>query len=258
MIDIDEEKEKNKIVIGTVESIDDPTFSGRIKVRVEGYFDNIPTEQLPWCAYGGSPINSNGGGGSLSVARVGQQVRINFVNGEENPESMEWYAIAELDPKLIDELVDDYPESQILLYDSANDISIKWQSKSGMVIYYSGSYIQIAPDNTITIHYGLGATGTQIQLSEGRVDIQAPDEINLTTHGTINLEADNIVLNAKASTQIKGAKAGECAINGNKLITALLALAQSCDMKTPMTAGVCTQRINSMKEGLMNSKIQYI
>jgi len=39
-----EEEVKSDIVIGVVESIDDPTCSGRIKVRIDGYYDNIPTE----------------------------------------------------------------------------------------------------------------------------------------------------------------------------------------------------------------------
>lgn len=35
---------KDAIIMGVVESIDDPTYSGRIKVRVKGFHDNIPTE----------------------------------------------------------------------------------------------------------------------------------------------------------------------------------------------------------------------
>ena len=62
----------DSIILGTVESIDDPTYSGRIKVRVPGLHDNISTEELPWCSYGGSSVFSGNGGGSLSVARVGQ------------------------------------------------------------------------------------------------------------------------------------------------------------------------------------------
>jgi len=171
---------------------------------------------------------------------------------------MEWYAVDQLDPDLINEIKSDYEFAQVLLYDSANDISIKWQTGTGMVIYYAGSFIQIAPDNTITIHYGAGATGTQIQLSDGRIDIQAPREINITTAGTLNLEADNIVLNSKGSTQMKGQKAGECAINGSALLTALLMLATAIDAKVPATAGLVTQRLNSMKEAIVNQNLRYI
>lgn len=247
---------QDSINFGEVVSIDDPTFSGRIKVRVAGMHDNIPVEQLPWCTYGGSNIFSGKGGGSLSVARVGQKVRVQFKSTDNT--SMEWYAIVQLDPDLINEIKSDYEGTQVLLYDSTVGLSIKYQSQTGLVLYYAGSYIQISPDNTITVHYGLGATGTQIQLSDGRVDIQAGDEINLTTSGTINLEADNIVLNAKTATQISGTSSAECAINGSKLMTALLMMASAIDAKVPQTAGQTGATINALKEQILNQKIQYI
>ena len=246
----------DSIILGTVESIDDPTYSGRIKVRVPGLHDNIPTEQLPWCTFGGSPFFSGNGGGSLSVARVGQQVRVQFKSGEKT--SMEWMANNQVDPDLINEIKDDYENAQVLIYDSAVDLSIKFQTGTGLIIYYQGSFIQIMPDNTITIHYGLGATGTQIQLSKGRVDIQANEQINLTTPGTINLEADNIILNSKSSTQLKGDTAGEAAINGSALITLLTLIAGVVDSKVPQGPGLTAQTVNSLKEAVLNQHIQYI
>ena len=245
----------NNIFMGTVESIDDPTFSGKIKVRVKGYLDNVPTEQLPWCYYGGSSMFSGNGGGSISIARVGQKVRVRFNN--DDAASMEWYATPMLDPDLINEIKSDYENSQILLYDSAANLSIKYQTATGLILYYQGSYIQIAPDNTITIHYGEGATGTQIQLSDGRVDVQAGNEINLTTSGTINLEADQITLNAGTSIQMKGKAAGECAVNGAKLFTLLTLMAGAIDTKSPQTAGQTSSLVNALKEGILNQGIQY-
>ena len=246
----------DSIILGTVESIDDPTYSGRIKVRVPGLHDNITTEELPWCSYGGSPIFSGNGGGSLSVARVGQQVRVQFKSGEKT--SMEWIANNQLDPDLINEIKDDYENAHVLLYDSAVDLSIKYQTGTGLTIYYQGSFIQIMPDNTITIHYGLGATGTQIQLSKDRVDIQANNQINLTTPGTINLEADNIILNSKSSTQLKGDAPGEAAINGSALMTLLTLMAGVIDAKIPAGPGMTAATVNSMKEAILNQHIQLI
>ena len=246
----------DSIILGTVESIDDPTYSGRIKVRVPGLHDNITTEELPWCSYGGSPIFSGNGGGSLSVARVGQQVRVQFKSGEKT--SMEWIANNQLDPDLINEIKDDYENAHVLLYDSAVDLSIKYQTGTGLTLYYQGSFIQIMPDNTITIHYGLGATGTQIQLSKDRVDIQANNQINLTTPGTINLEADNIILNSKSSTQLKGNSPGEAAINGAALMTLLTLMAGVIDSKIPAGPGMTAATVNSMKEAILNQHIQLI
>lgn len=250
------EGRKNKIVMGIVESVDDPTFSGRIKVRVDGFHDNIPTEQLPWCVYAGSSIASTNGGGSISIPRVGQKVRVNLRGNSKT--SMEWCGIAQIDPQMITELKDDYQGSHVLLYDSGADVTIKYQPGSGLVIYSGGSFIQISPDNNIMIHYGEGATGTQIQLSDKRIDIQAQDQINITSSNAINLEAETITLNAGTAVQIAGDKPGECAVNGVQLMTALLALAQQVDMKVPQTAGQATSFVNSTKEGLLNQSIQYV
>lgn len=241
-----------------MKSIDDPTYSGRIKVYIPGYMDNVPTDQLPWVSYGGSAIHSANGGGSLSVARVGQKVRVRFVKGEDSTDSIEWYAVNQLDPQLIKEIAGDYENTHVLLYDSAKDISIKYQPNTGLSMYYMGSFIQIMPDNTITLHYGKGATGTQIQLSDGRVDIQGGSEINLSTSGTINLEADNIILNGRSSVQIKGDTPGESSVNGVKLMTLLLAMADAIDNKVPQTAGITATRVNAMKEADLNQNIQHI
>ena len=247
---------QDEIIVGVVESIDDPTYSGRIKVRVKGFHDNLKTEELPWCTYAGSSNFSGTGGGSISIPRVGATVRVRFK--DEKSTSMEWTGTGTLDKELINEIKSDYAGSHVLLYDTASDISIKFQPGSGLVLYYKGSYIQITPDNNITIHYGEGATGTQIQLSNGRVDIQAQTQINITSGKAINLEADTITLNGNTAVQIKGDKAGECAINGVQLISALLQLAQGIDAKVPQTAGQEVSYVNAVKEGLLNQSVQYI
>ena len=248
-------KGKDAIILGVVESIDDPTYSGRVKVRVPGVTDNIPTEQLPWCTYAGSTVSSANGGGNISILRVGQQVRVQFKGDDIT--SMEWTYVNQLDPDLINEIKGDYENTHVLLFDSAINLSIKYQNTTGLIIYYQGSFIQMMPDGTITLHYGEGATGTQVQLSDGRVDVQAGSEINLSTSGTINLEADTIILNAKTATQISGTAAGEAAVNGTKLITALMNLAGAIDAKVPQTGGTTAQRVNSMKESILNQNIQY-
>lgn len=253
---MDKKTGQDAILTGVVESIDDPTYSGRVKVRVKGFHDNIETDKLPWCTYGGSNINSAEGGGSISIARVGQRVRVKFK--DEKKTSMEWYAVNTLDKSLIDEIKSDYAGSHILLYDSAVDLSIKFQPGSGLLLYYQGSFIQITPDNNITIHYGEGATGTQIQLSDKRIDIQAATQINLTTQGTINLEADSVSIKGKNGVNIKGDKPGQCAVNGVVLANALLKLAAAIDNKAPQTAGITQQVINSTKEALLNQNINYI
>lgn len=149
---------KDKILTGIVESIDDPTFSGRIKVRVQGFHDNMTTEELPWCSYGGSGVFSGDGGGSISIPRVGAQVRVKF--RDNSVTSMEWTGNNLIDKQLIKEIATDYEGSTVIMYDSRQDVSIKFQPNSGLLLYFAGSHIQILPDNTINIHYGEGTSGT--------------------------------------------------------------------------------------------------
>ena len=68
--------------IGIVTNNQDPTFAGRAQVRVFGLMDSIIDEHIPWA----TPVNSlfygGDGGGTLSVPKLGQFVRIQFNNGD--------------------------------------------------------------------------------------------------------------------------------------------------------------------------------
>ena len=93
-----------QVKTGVVESIDDPTCSGRVKVRVAGLHDNIATENLPWCNYAGSGMFSGSGGGQISIPRVGTKVRVRFAQDDVN--AMEWYGTNSIDRKLSEEMND--------------------------------------------------------------------------------------------------------------------------------------------------------
>lgn len=241
---------------GVVESIDDPTFAGRIKVRIKGLHDNITTDNLPWCTYGGAAFFSGKDGGSISIPRVGTNVRVRFKDDDIN--SMEWYGTNRIDRDLADFIKDDYPGTQVLLWDKESDLYIIYQNRMGLKTYYKESYILIAPDNTITIHYGIETSGVQIQLSDGKVDIQSNSQINISSENAVNVEAKNIVINGTESVQIKGEDPGECAVNGVQLMNLLSILASAIDLKMPSTAGVMQNTVNGMKETILNRKIQYI
>lgn len=244
------------VVTGTVVSIDDPTFSGRIKVRIKGILDeNIETDQLPWVTYAGSPFFSGDGGGCISVPRVGTKVRVEFKKpGDIN--SLEWKAANRIDRKLAEELATDYEGSHAILYDSASDLSILYTNTTGLRLYYKGSFIQITPDNNITIHYGSESSGVQIQLSDGKIDIQAPQQINITSDQTVKVEANTITLNGKNNVQIKGDTPGEVAVNGKALYKLLMTMATQCDLKIPSSHTI-SDTVTATYQALLNQQIQY-
>lgn len=246
----------SKVLTGQVVSIDDPTFAGRVKVRIKGLNDNIDVENLPWCTFGGSAMFSGDGGGSISVPRVGANVRVKFK--KDNPNAMEWYASNRVDRKLAEELAQDYEGAHALLYDSDSDLSIMYQNQTGLRLYYKGSFIQLSPDNTITIHYGEGNQGTQIQLSDGKVDIQSSAQINITSGNSVKVESDSVVVNGSQNVQIKGDTPGEMAVNGKELYKLLMSVARLVDEKIPATGGVCANVVQASRDALLNSQIQYI
>ena len=250
------EEQFKEVITGEVVSIDDPTFSGRIKVRIKGILDeNIETEQLPWVNYAGSPFFSGDGGGMISIPRVGAKVRVDFKKpGDVN--SLEWRAANRIDRKLAEELAGDYAGSHALLYDSESDLSIIYTNTTGLRIYFKGSFIQITPDNNITIHYGNESSGVQIQLSDGKIDIQAPQQINITSDQTVKVEANTITLNGKNNVQIKGDSPGECAVNGKALYQLLMTIATQADLKIPSSHTI-TDTVVSTYARLLNQQIQY-
>lgn len=253
----DEKNNVKKVKTGIVESIDDPTYAGRIKVRVKGLHDNIETESLPWCNYAGSSMFSGSGGGQISIPRVGSKVRVRFAQDDVN--TMEWYGTNTIDRKLSEEIASDYAGTQVLLYDSEYDLSIKFQPGSGLLMHYKGSHMQITPDNTITIHYGNEQSGVQIQLTDGKVYIQAPEQINITSGNEVNIEGKVITLNGESAVRIKGSTPNTCAVNATQLMTLLQTMATNIDTKLSMSkAGVCSASVSGAKEKIMNQHILYI
>jgi len=66
----------NKIYIGVVENVYDETRKGRIQVRVQTVFNDIPLEHIPWA----EPQRSLDGR-TFSVPAIGKIVNVIFVNG---------------------------------------------------------------------------------------------------------------------------------------------------------------------------------
>lgn len=243
------------VVTGEVVSNQDPTYRGRIKVKIPGLNDNIETDQIPWCTWGGSNFFSGDGGGNISIPRVGTKVRVKFKKGDVN--SMEWYAINRIDKALAEELAQDYEGAHAILYDSRSDLSILYTNTTGLRLYYKKSFIQIAPDNNITIHYGNESSGVQIQLSDGKIDIQAPQQINITSDSTVNIEANSVVVKGKNNVQIKGDTPGEVAVNGKNLYKLLMSLAMVVDLKIP-GGHEASDIVTASQSTIMNQQIQYI
>ena len=132
----------NKEFLGRVVYNEDPTFSGRCKVRVFGLFDTFEVEEIPWFVPQSSNQFSSGNGyGNISIPKLGSIVRIKFQNG--NIYSGEYGNIQNIDPALIEEIKDDYEGTHVLCYESQKDLIIIYQPMTGYKMWLGGSMILI-------------------------------------------------------------------------------------------------------------------
>ena len=94
-------------------------------------------------------------------------------------------------------------------------------------------------------------------MSDGKIDIQAPQQINVTSDSTVKVEANTITLNGKNSVQIKGDTPGEIAVNGKALYQLLVSIAMQADMKLPSSHTI-SDTVTATYQTLLNQQIQYI
>ena len=66
----------NMIYTGIVEENNDPRRLGRVKIRILGIFDNIPTRHIPWAFPSISPA-----GASIHIPPIGKSLNVYFDNG---------------------------------------------------------------------------------------------------------------------------------------------------------------------------------
>jgi len=66
---------------GTVVSDADPLQVGRVKVRVHGFYDDVPDDAIPWALYSDPFMGGQGALGGVFVPDVGSDVWVFFENG---------------------------------------------------------------------------------------------------------------------------------------------------------------------------------
>lgn len=240
--------------IGVIESVDDPKFEGRCKIRVFGVFgdkgDNlgsIPVSDLPY-AY---PINdtvfgSASGSGKFSTPKTGAKVRVIFDDDIYHPR---YIGIEELDDELKSLLVGDYDNFHSILYDSDKSLKIYYAVKSGLIIELDGSIINIEPEGAIVItHKG---SESVLEMRGGTTTLTTNNAIDMTTPSTITHNSNQIHVNG-VQTDI-GASPIYSAVNGEVIMKLLLALSTGIDAKYPPTPGQFSNIVSQM-ESLILSK----
>lgn len=240
-----------KEYIGRVVYNQDPVFSGRCKIRVFGtFFEEIPDDNLPWFAPMNMTVFSSGGGGNLSVPKIGDIVRVWFSNDD-------WYSgeygpLQNIDTSLIDEIKDDYDGTHVLLYDFNEDLIVLYQRMTGFKIYHKGSSIILSPDGTIQCKHQNNVN--VIEIREDTIDIVASTtgEDGTNASGTINITSGNIVnvtantINVDAKRVNLGNKPSMSAVNGEELVKVLTQIVTELASKSPPGSTLLSSNFNNI------------
>lgn len=136
---------------GTVIDNDDPKKIGRVKVRVNGVYDDIEESIIPWS------LPKNVSFNRLDPPPKGSEVQIEFIEGEIMCPM--WYVIN--GKKASDMGVEDgdYTKSAVLLYKDLREyenkgiVRVMFTEKDGLTLEYEKddniSHIQLRKDNTV-------------------------------------------------------------------------------------------------------------
>lgn len=140
-----------KTYLGIVVDNKDPLYEGRARVKVFGVLDDIPTEDLPWAEQiAGLSFGGNGGGGNLSIPRIGAVVGVHFE--ENNYYKMNYQSVKEISEDLLLELREDnsYEGTQSIVYDSEakpGTLKMLYTRKKGLVFQLGDATIQLDTQN---------------------------------------------------------------------------------------------------------------
>ena len=212
--------------IGEVVDIEDPLFMGRVKIKVYGKFDTIPTEDIPW-AYPGNN-NSGGspsGGGYFSVPKLGSVVSVKFDNG--NIYHPEYFFNQKISDEVKSEIEGSYPNAHVIVFDTVTEGSLKifFTEQKGLMLDYKETQINVKPDKSIDIHTASGKSKIEL-LDDGKLNItnatditvKCDTKISITSANETTIKCDKLIID-HASTIELGKGATEKVVLGNKFMT---------------------------------------
>jgi hypothetical protein len=143
-----------RVYLGQIVDNKDPLYQGRARVNVFGFFDGIPTEDLPWAEQiAGLSFDGGFGGGNISIPRIGTVVAVHFE--ENNYYKMNYHYIKEISPSLLEELKQEnsYEGTQSIVYDTEaqpGTLKMIYTRKNGLVFQLGDATIQLDTQNAGT------------------------------------------------------------------------------------------------------------
>jgi hypothetical protein len=197
--------------IGEVVDIEDPNKVGRIKVKVFGKFDDIPTVDIPWAHPGmNSTAGSASGGGHFSVPKKGSIVSVKFDQG--NIYHPEYFFNQKISDEVKSEISGSYTNAHVLIYDTvtAEFVKVYFTEQKGLMLDYKTSIVNILPDKSIVLENAS---------KKGRIEMLDDGTLNITQKNNIDIKGSKDLI-VKIDVDAKITVAGNTTINttGNTTI----------------------------------------
>lgn len=242
--------------IGTVEDVDDPFYMGRCRVRVFGIFgykdsskNEIPTNHLPY-AY---PINpamfGTEGGGSISIPKIGQLVRVRFDGDIYHPL---YDSLEEHDTGMLQEAQNDYDGFRCLMWDTDARLGVYYTNGSGLVISNKDSIINIGNDSSIIISHADGSA--VIELRGDNIDVISNSDISISSNNQILQNSNYVHING-SSTDVGNQPIYNAALY-QPLMLLIKQMAAIIDQKMPLSPGVTSGAVQSMEAAIKSDSIR--
>jgi hypothetical protein len=207
-----------KPYLGTIMDPNDPNYEGRCKILVHGVYDGLSTDDLPWANPATkSTYFGTTGSASISIPKKDTLVVVYFNHGDIY--SPEYFQIQELAPDLQSQLkadTGDYLNSHYIMWDGDVYLRIYFTKKTGMMIDYQNSQINIKPDKSIIIQ-NASRKGIVEMIDDGTMNITQDNNINIKCNAVTNLTVTKDI-NVKTSAKLNIESTNETTIKCSKLI----------------------------------------
>lgn len=131
----------DKTYLGIVEDNNDPLKHGRVRVRLHGLYDDIPTHALPWSTPN-FPLGAGGKKGSFIVPELGAVVNVTFDNADIYEPKYSDKCLDVTNLKFDADKDEDYPNS-VIFYETSNGDYCKINRKKGEYTLKTGAGVLI-------------------------------------------------------------------------------------------------------------------
>lgn len=219
---------------------------GRVRIRVYGIFDSIDLgkiedDDLPYSyPLFNLGFGSKDGGSQYSSPKVGTKVRVMFQNDIYHSR---YFAPENLTPELQGMVNSDSVNFHSLMFDEDEKMRMFYSKKSGLLIDFDSSVINIRADKSIFInHKGNSAT---IELKESDIDVVCNNAVSISAPN--NITSNSQLIHDNGSEYMAGTNPIFKMVNGDPLFVLLKGLATIINAKLPIDTAAL-ELVNKMED----------